>query len=61
MTSVKNLVGMLHNSCSAQILILPIPVTAEPPFPIYLFGLVSSLKEKSAKGYPVKKVPDHQF
>ncbi|KAG8956756.1 Factor arrest protein 11 [Tulasnella sp. 424] len=31
-------------------------MTTEPPFPIYLFGLVSSLKEKSAKGYPVKKL-----
>lgn len=28
----------------------------DPPFPVYLFGLISSLKEKSARGYPVKKV-----
>ena len=28
----------------------------DPPFPIYVFNLVSSLKDKSAKGYPVKKV-----
>jgi hypothetical protein len=24
--------------------------------PIYLFGLVAALREKPAKGYPVKKV-----
>jgi hypothetical protein len=31
-------------------------MSLEPPLPIYLFGLVASLREKSAKGYPVKKL-----
>ncbi|KAI8446653.1 hypothetical protein BY996DRAFT_7797118 [Phakopsora pachyrhizi] len=28
----------------------------DPPLPIYAFGLVAGLREKSAKGYPVKKL-----
>ncbi|KZS97748.1 hypothetical protein SISNIDRAFT_423128 [Sistotremastrum niveocremeum HHB9708] len=28
----------------------------EPPLPVYLFNVVSGLKDKSAKGYPVKKL-----
>lgn len=31
-------------------------VTLAPPLPIYLFSLVAGLREKNAKGYPVKKV-----
>lgn len=31
-------------------------VALEPPMPIYLFQLVAGLREKNAKGYPVKKV-----
>lgn len=31
-------------------------VSLEPPLPVYLFSLVSALKEKSTKGYPIKKV-----
>ncbi|KAG8960113.1 Factor arrest protein 11 [Tulasnella sp. 419] len=31
-------------------------MSMEPPLPVYLFGLVSALKEKSARGYPVKKL-----
>jgi hypothetical protein len=31
-------------------------VSLDPPMPIYLFGLVASLREKNAKGYPVKKL-----
>ena len=31
-------------------------VSLDPPLPVYLFNVVASLKEKSAKGYPVKKV-----
>lgn len=31
-------------------------MTLEPPMPIYLFNLVAGLREKNAKGYPVKKV-----
>ncbi|KAG8889650.1 Factor arrest protein 11 [Tulasnella sp. 332] len=30
-------------------------MTVDPPFPAFLFGLLGTLKEKSAKGYPVKK------
>ena len=36
-------------------LTLPL-VSLDPPLPVYLFGLVSAMKEKSAKGYPLKKV-----
>lgn len=32
------------------------PVTLAPPLPIYAFTLVANLREKNAKGYPVKKV-----
>ncbi|CAE6478754.1 unnamed protein product [Rhizoctonia solani] len=31
-------------------------MSLDPPLPIYLFGLVASLKEKSLRGYPVKKL-----
>ncbi|PWN47739.1 hypothetical protein IE53DRAFT_232364 [Violaceomyces palustris] len=31
-------------------------MSLEPPLPIYLFNLVAALREKSAKGYPVKKL-----
>lgn len=31
-------------------------MSLDPPLPIYLFGLVAGLREKNAKGYPVKKV-----
>lgn len=31
-------------------------VNLEPPMPIYLFNVVAGLREKNAKGYPVKKV-----
>ena len=31
-------------------------MTLNPPLPIYLFDLVAGLREKNAKGYPVKKV-----
>ena len=33
-----------------------IPVSLDPPLPVYLFTVVAGLKEKSAKGYPIKKV-----
>lgn len=32
------------------------PVSLEPPLPVYLFNVVAGLRDKSAKGYPVKKV-----
>jgi hypothetical protein len=28
----------------------------DPPLPVYFFNVVSGLRDKSAKGYPVKKV-----
>ncbi|KAG8721177.1 Factor arrest protein 11 [Ceratobasidium sp. 394] len=31
-------------------------MSLDPPLPTYLFGLVASLKEKSLRGYPVKKL-----
>lgn len=31
-------------------------VSLEPPLPVYLFNVVAGLRDKSAKGYPVKKV-----
>ncbi|KAI0687217.1 hypothetical protein BC835DRAFT_1419931 [Cytidiella melzeri] len=31
-------------------------MSLEPPLPVYLFNVVAGLKEKSAKGYPVKKL-----
>lgn len=34
------------------------PVSLEPPLPVYLFNVVAGLKDKSAKGYPVKKVTE---
>lgn len=37
---------------------LPNPkVSLDPPLPVYLFNLVSSLRDRTAKGYPIKKVP----
>jgi hypothetical protein len=32
------------------------PVSMDPPLPVYFFNVVSGLRDKSAKGYPVKKV-----
>lgn len=31
-------------------------VSLDPPLPVYLFNVVSGLRDKSAKGYPIKKV-----
>ncbi|KAH9918243.1 N1221-domain-containing protein [Epithele typhae] len=31
-------------------------MSLEPPLPVYLFNIVSGLRDKSAKGYPVKKL-----
>jgi hypothetical protein len=31
-------------------------VSLEPPLPVYLFNVVAGLRDKSAKGYPIKKV-----
>lgn len=31
-------------------------VSLDPPLPIYIINLLGSLKERSAKGYPMKKV-----
>jgi hypothetical protein len=31
-------------------------VSLDPPLPVYLFNIVSSLRDKGAKGYPIKKV-----
>src|SRR5712675_1548115 len=31
-------------------------VGMDPPLPVYFFNVVSGLRDKSAKGYPVKKV-----
>jgi hypothetical protein len=31
-------------------------VSMDPPLPVYLFNVVSALRDKSAKGYPIKKV-----
>jgi len=31
-------------------------VSLDPPLPVYLFNLVAGLRDKSAKGYPIKKV-----
>jgi N1221-like protein len=33
-------------------------VSMDPPLPVYFFNVVSALRDKSAKGYPVKKVLD---
>jgi hypothetical protein len=33
-----------------------LPVSLDPPLPVYLISIVSGLRDKSAKGYPVKKV-----
>lgn len=30
-------------------------VTLEPPMPVYLYNQVAGLRERNAKGYPVKK------
>ena len=31
-------------------------VSMDPPLPVYFFNVVSALRDKSARGYPVKKV-----
>lgn len=31
-------------------------VSLDPPLPVYLFHMVAGLRDKSAKGYPLKKV-----
>ena len=31
-------------------------VSLDPPLPVYLFTVVAGLRDKSFKGYPVKKV-----
>ncbi|KAH0839713.1 hypothetical protein J3R83DRAFT_651 [Lanmaoa asiatica] len=31
-------------------------MSMDPPLPVYLFNVVSGLKDKSAKGYPIKKL-----
>jgi hypothetical protein len=33
-------------------------VSLDPPLPVYLFNVVSGLRDKSAKGYPIKKVSE---
>ena len=38
------------------LLLIGVIVSLEPPLPVYLFNVVAGLKDKSAKGYPVKKV-----
>jgi hypothetical protein len=35
-----------------------VPVAMEQPLPVYMLGLVSSLRDKPHKGFPVKKVSD---
>lgn len=43
-------------SRNEMLLLTEITVSLEPPLPVYLFNVVAGLKDKSAKGYPVKKV-----
>lgn len=31
-------------------------MSLEPPLPVYLFSVISNLRDKSAKGYPIKKL-----
>ncbi|TEB35348.1 hypothetical protein FA13DRAFT_1910340 [Coprinellus micaceus] len=31
-------------------------MSLDPPFPVYLFNVVAGLRDKSAKGYPIKKL-----
>jgi hypothetical protein len=31
-------------------------VSLDPPLPVYIFTVVAGLREKNAKGYPIKKV-----
>jgi N1221-like protein len=38
-----------------------LPVSLDPPLPIYLFNVVSGLRDKSAKGYPIKKVREYFY
>lgn len=33
-------------------------VSLDPPLPVYLYTIVAGLRDKSFKGYPVKKVSD---
>lgn len=43
--------------CSRRASSLEYPtVSMDPPLPVYFFNVVSGLRDKSAKGYPVKKV-----
>ena len=34
----------------------PILVSLDPPLSVYIFTVVAGLREKNAKGYPIKKV-----
>lgn len=36
-------------------------VSLDPPLPVYLFHMVAGLRDKSAKGYPLKKVRTPYF
>ena len=36
-------------------------VSLDPPLPVYLFSVVAGLRDKSAKGYPIKKVSYSPF
>lgn len=36
-------------------------VSLDPPLPVYLFNVVSGLRDKSAKGYPIKKVREYFY
>ena len=40
---------------STLILLCGDQVSLEPPLPVYLFNVVAGLRDKRAKGYPVKK------
>jgi len=31
-------------------------VSLDPPLPVYLFNVVALMRDKTAKGYPIKKV-----
>ena len=35
-------------------------VSLDPPLPVYIFTVVAGLREKNAKGYPIKKVVCYQ-
>ena len=36
-------------------------VSLDPPLPVYLFTIVAGLRDKSFKGYPVKKVSSSKY